>query len=244
MVKSTETGTRPNSVLCAVVARMPEARAGASGAAPAWMGESERARWTRLKPEAQAAFAAGRSLLREVLETATGVPARDWRVSAEPGREPRASAPGLAADAMRVSLSHRLGWLAVAVSDTAVGIDVEVGRPMRSDAAERAALMLAPGELVAWRTLSAEQREAALLVAWTAKEAWFKAALSQDAAWDFRRVVARACAPERANVRAWAAPPLHVAVCCSDSRELAELECAGLDPAARTGTFWHVGQAF
>ena len=211
-------------------------------AVPAWMGESERARWTRLKPEARALFAASRSVLRDLLETVTGVPARDWCVSAEPGCEPRASAPGLAAGAFRVSLSHRLGWCAAAVSDAAVGIDVEAARPSRSGPAERAALMLAPGELAHWCALSAGRREPALLTAWTAKEAWFKASPAGSAPWDFRRAAARACSPAAANVRVWEAPSLHVALSSGCAGELARAACAGLDAAA-TSTFWHVAHA-
>jgi phosphopantetheinyl transferase len=225
------------------IARLEDVSSSRDGSSPSWLGESERGRWKRLNPHAQAAFAASRALLRQLLEAATGVPAREWTVSAAPGCAPRASAPGAAADGVRASLSHRLGWVAAAVSDAAVGIDMECARPSRSDADERAALMLAPDELAAWKALAPAARESALLTCWTAKEAWFKAAPAQDAAWDFRRLAARACAPERANVRAWAAPPLHVAVCCSDPFALAQVDCAGLDPAARTSTFWCVGQA-
>jgi phosphopantetheinyl transferase len=205
------------------------------------MGEGERLRWAPLKPGAQAAFVACRALLRQLLEAVTGIPARDWTVSAVAGRAPHAGGPGLATPAPRVSLSHRLGWVAAAVSESAVGIDIEVARPARSEVAERAALMLASVELARWNTLAAERREAALLTAWTAKEAWFKASPAGDAAWDFRQVVAHPCAPAQANVRAWEAPPLHVAVCSGDARELAEAECAGL--AAAASTFWRVARA-
>jgi len=225
------------------VVRTPVAVPVPPTAAPAWMGESERARWTRLNTGARAAFAAGRALLRELLEAATSVPARDWSVSAEPGRPPRASAPGLAADAPCVSLSHRLGWVAAAVSGAPVGVDVEWMRPSRSEPAERAELILAPQERPAWDALPPAERESALLARWTAKEAWFKAAPLHEAVWDFRRLVARAGAPGHANVRVWRAASLHLAICSADARSLAEVGCEGIDPAHATSSFWHVGQA-
>lgn len=210
----------------------------ADAPAPAWLGASERARWATLAPSAGPGFVASRALLRRLLRTATGNASGDWSVSAEAGSEPVVEG----AAAVRASLSHRLGWVAAAVSDDAVGVDVEVARPSRADTPGRAALMLAAAEFAHWNALSPERRESALLTAWTAKEAWFKASPPHAAPWDFRQVVARACAPASANVRTWAAPPLHVAVCSANADDLARVDCAGLAPAA-TSTFWRVGRA-
>src|ERR1700712_3015447 len=81
--------------------------------------------------------AASRALLRELLQAATGVRASDWHVSGPAGIAPVARpAPGVRAEPVHVSLSHRLGWVAAAVSDAPVGIDVECERPPRSEAAE------------------------------------------------------------------------------------------------------------
>ncbi len=205
---------------------------------PAWLGAEERRRWTTLGAVRRREFAAGRRLLRDTLARATGLPADIWEISAQAGAAPLVQGPAT----VRASLSHRLGWMAAAVSDGAVGIDVEPARPPRSDPAGRAALMLAPAELVAWYALAPGLREAALRTAWTAKEAWFKASPPHTTAWDFRRVVARACAPADANVRVWEASPLHVAVCSVDARELARVECAGLGSIAAASTFWHVSR--
>jgi len=198
------------------------------GAAPAWLGESERGRWAALAGERRREFVAGRRLLRAVLAQATGIAPGQWDIAAPDAAAPRVRGPV----PLHASVSHRLGWVAAAVSDGAVGIDVEVARPGRGDPAGRAALMLAPGELAAWHALAADRRESALLAAWTAKEAWFKASAPGAAPWDFRRVRALASAPARANVRAWATGPLHVAVCSRDATALARLACEGLDPAA------------
>ncbi len=217
------------------IARVPAA---AGQAMPAWFGESERRRWATLPPRSHAAFVASRALLRELLASATGV--ADWDVTAEAGVAPAARAAGHAG-AIHASLSHRLGWVAAAVADTAVGIDVECDRPARGDPHERAALMLAPEETAAWGAVAAADREHALLARWTAKEAWFKAQPPQSAPWDFRRVHARAgdARDARANVRAWRAPGVHVAVCCEPAA-LADVGCDGM-PADSVESWWQVG---
>jgi phosphopantetheinyl transferase len=210
-------------------------------AMPSWLGGSERRRWAALSPAARHAFVASRALLRELLQSATAIPAEAWDVSAEAGVAPVARASAAAGIVVHASLSHRLGWVAAAVADSAVGVDVECDRPARSDPGERAALMLSPGELNAWRSLAAAAREDALLARWTAKEAWFKACPPDAAPWDFRRVHARACAfaDAGANVRTWRASPVHVALCCADPRAPAAARCDGL-PSAGDEAAWHV----
>ena len=232
-------------MLRVAVGRIPDAPDAGDGAAPAWLGHAEQRRWTRLSPVSRGEFVASRALLRELLQAATGVPAQRWDVSAEAGMAPVARTDSVAvpAAAPHVSLSHRLGWIAAAVAGVRVGVDVECDRPTRSDPAERAALMLAASELPAWRVLAADEREADLLTRWTAKEAWFKASPPDTAPWDFRHVVARACAPAQANVRTWRSPPLHVAVCCADAQALAGAVCEGVSAAAAAGAYWHVARA-
>jgi len=146
-----------------------------------------------------------------------------------------------------VSLAHRLGWVAAAVADAAlgpVGIDVECEHPARSDPGERAALMLCARELAAWSVLAPGERADALLRAWVAKEAWFKSAPAGTAPWDFRRVAVAASAPANANLRVWSGAGLHLGVCCADAGALAAAHCAGVDAAGvHAATFWRVAQA-
>jgi 4'-phosphopantetheinyl transferase len=210
--------------------------------APGWMGESEQRRWVGLSPSARREFLASRVLLRELLRAATGIPVDAWEVSAERGTAPlaRARRRQVGMDAIHVSLSHRLGWVAAAVASAPVGVDVECERPMRTDPAERAALMLSHGEIAAWQALAPQEQQGALLTRWTAKEAWFKASPPELARWDFRRVAARASTRAGANVRGWATPALHVALCCADAQALAAAECGGLSSPAADESFWHV----
>lgn len=232
-------------MLRVAVARIPDSRAGGDEPAPAWMGESERARWNGLPAAARREFAASRTLLRELLQAATGLADEAWVVSAEANSAPvaRAVRGRAAAGGINASLSHRLGWVAAAICEGSVGVDIECERPPRSDPRERAALMLSPAEFERWQALPGDELEAALLTAWTVKEAWFKASPPDAAPWDFRRVVACACDPERANVRAWTAASLHVAVCCDDAAALAAAACNGLDDAAARTSFWRVERA-
>jgi 4'-phosphopantetheinyl transferase EntD len=206
--------------------------------APAWLGVSERRRWEVLTGERRREFAAGRRVLRDTLALVTGRTAGEWDIAAEDGAGPVVRGPAR----VHASVSHRLGWVAAAVSDAPVGVDLELARPSRSDAAARAALMLGSTELATWRALAPERREAALLTAWTAKEAWFKANPPGAVPWDFRCVVARACAPAQANVRVWDAPPLHVAVCTDDPGELARVACEGV-AAGASSACWRVSRA-
>jgi phosphopantetheinyl transferase len=215
-------------------------------AVPDGFGDAERARWASMAPAARAPFVAGRCLLRRVLEGATGVAGREWRLSATAGRapvaSPRAEPATVGLRAPSVSLAHRLGWVAAAVgSPGAVGVDVECDRPPRSPARERAELMLSAGELVRWSALPEPAREAALLRAWVAKEAWFKAMPAGAAPWDFRRLQALPSTPHRANVRLWEAPPVRVALCHDAAAALAAARCdapAGLGFGGRS--FWRV----
>jgi len=232
-------------MLRVAIARVHDEPIAGGDVAPAWMGDAELRRWTALSPAAQREFVASRALLRGLLHAATGVPRDGWRVSAEAGTAPVASPlhTAIPEAAVHVSLSHRLGWVAAAACDTAVGVDIEHARPARSDSAERAALMLSSSELPAWHALSPDERESALLTCWTAKEAWFKASPPATAPWDFRQVIARACAPARANVRVWDAGPLQVAVYCADALALARAECEGLAAALARSSFWQVDSA-
>ena len=229
-------------MLRVAIAPTRDAPQAGDGAAPGWMGAAERRRWTGLTATARREFAASRALLRALLQEATGLPADAWDVSAQAGTAPvaRPARHDGSAGAPSASLSHRLGWVAAAVADGPVGIDLECRRPARSDPAERAALMLSFAELPAWQALAPAEREPALLARWVAKEAWFKASPPATAPWDFRRIVARRCAPAHANVRVWEAPSLHVAVCCADARALAEADCKGLDAATARSSFWHL----
>jgi phosphopantetheinyl transferase len=211
------------------------------------MGAGERQRWTASTGAGRRAFVASRRLLRELLAEATGLAADGWQVSAEAGSAPLASRlDSERAAAPQVSIAHRLGWVAVAVGTPdggPVGVDIECERVARSDPAERAALVMPCGELARWHALAAGRREAALLDAWVAREAWFKAA-GGGAPWDFRRLAVEPADAADANVRLWASGGVHVALCARDAAALAAAACEGWPGAAavRSST-WRVRAA-
>ena len=213
-------------------------------AAPAWLGEAERRRWTGLTDASRRAFAASRRLLRDALGEVTGMSADGWEVSAEAGSAPLARRlGGESVRAPRVSIAHRLGWVAVAVGSAdggAIGVDIECERPAPGGSAGRAALMMPAGELERWLALDAGEREPALLRAWVAREAWFKAA-GAGAPWDFRRLVVEPGDAPDANVRTWSAGPVHVALSAGDPAALAAASCLGWPQGtvARSST-WRV----
>jgi phosphopantetheinyl transferase len=220
------------------------ARVDASDGETGWMSASERQRCTALAASRRPAFVASRRLLRQALAQATGLPAAGWQVSAEAGAAPKAGRADLAsARVPQLSLAHRLGWVAVAVGAAdggAIGVDVECDRPGRADLAGRAALALSAAELAAWLTLDDVRREPALLRAWVAREAWFKAA-GGDAAWDFRRLACAPCEAAQANVRIWEAGGVRVALCARDPNALAAATCDGWpDGAAVQASAWRV----
>ena len=87
---------------------------------------------------------------------------------------------------------------------------------------------------------AASEREAALLRAWVAREAWFKAA-GAGAPWDFRRLDCEPCDAADANVRVWESRTLRVALCARDGGALAAASCGAWPRASdvRSST-WRV----
>ena len=216
-----------------------------NGTAPAWLGDDERRRFATLSVSGRSAFVASRRLLRDVLEEVTGRDADGWQVSAAAGVAPVASRrDGEPIGAPRVSLAHRLGWVAAAVGAAeggAIGVDIECDRASRSDPADRAALLLAGDELARWHALDAARRTPALLHAWVAREAWFKAA-GDGAPWDFRRLSCEPASAADANVRVWETHGLRVALCVHDAVARAQAACDGWPEGQYlTSTGWRVG---
>lgn len=129
-----------------------------------------------------------------------GVPAAGdaWSRHAGGASRPPAAEPHL-------SLSHTRGFAAIALcADAGIGVDIERtgdARQLESVAAEA----FEPGELRAWRSLPASERENALLMAWTRKEAVLKA-LGSGLAGGLRSVVLDAGGTLRA-LSPWAGDP-------------------------------------
>ena len=81
--------------------------------------------------------------------------------------------PVLLDQAVQFNASHSGEWLALAIADVPVGIDIESLAKSRRWSA-LAAQVLTPEELLAWQSIPTADQPRALLTRWTLKEAWLK----------------------------------------------------------------------
>lgn len=150
---------------------------------PDWLSEGERARLTTLRhPGRRAEFLACRFALRYLLAAAYGTAVDYWRLDAPSGRAPCLDAKhhGMqAAQSTYLSLSHSDDWLACAVAQYPVGIDLEI-RDLHNSARLGDPLLLASiactptetAQMQALQSKGAQQRYFMRL--WSMKEAYFK----------------------------------------------------------------------
>jgi phosphopantetheinyl transferase len=180
-----------------------------------WLSESEAERVATLRHAGRRAqYLAGHWLARVLLARAFGGVPMQWRLRERKGQPPEVQGRG---DALRVSISHAGEWLAVAVADAPVGIDIEVNTRVLDDAVEP--LLREPGE--APGSLDAGTR----LRRWVAKEAWIKR--DHGSALPARLQALRLW--PGADVRLWRHAELHLAlaVAVADPGMPASLEVAG-----------------
>lgn len=173
----------------------------------------ERARARRLRSAAKRArFVAGRTVLRRLLETYTGSPARVLRFHYNPHGKPALPGKGLA---FNFSHTENLALLAVA-ADREVGIDIE-HRDRNIHVGLLARHILTPQEAAAFGRMPPARRRADLLATWTRKEAYVKAlgVGFSRALNSFSVAVPAACEPARlelddqaGNPQAWTFLPL------------------------------------
>ncbi|SMF97095.1 4'-phosphopantetheinyl transferase [Methylomagnum ishizawai] len=141
----------------------------------ACLAPDEHARAARLRsPEGRAAFVWTRAHLRVLLGAYLGCGPLD--IAFEPGAYGKPRLAGSAEDRGLVfNVSHTGGAAALAFArDTALGVDIEAGRPHR-DLERLAAFCLAPAELAVWQGLAPDARPAAFTRLWVCKEAFVKA---------------------------------------------------------------------
>lgn len=115
-----------------------------------------------------------RALVRSLLAEYTGIPAQDWRFSANQYGRPEIVSPASFRH-LSFNLSHTEGLLACAISlDRTVGVDVEkVNQAIDPD--ELAPLIFAPPELARWAAASSHKKRDTFFALWTLKEAYLKA---------------------------------------------------------------------
>lgn len=131
-----------------------------------WLSPTEQTRLQRLKiPSRRNQYLSGHWLARCLLAQQHGGQASDWMLQERPSLPPLV----IGHETNRyLSLSHSGDWIACALSDQPVGIDIEQRLPPRDALLRFQHLLLAAGELP--DTLSVDE----LLQRWVAKEAWIK----------------------------------------------------------------------
>lgn len=147
------------------VARIAEVIARAPVDAATWLSPSERERGAQLQvPARRDQFLSGRWLTRELLAEHAGGHAIDWTL-----QERRSLPPAVVGPAFMplLSLSHSGDWIAVAIADRPIGIDLEQRRP-------REALHRFESLLRATDDVEGELDTDTLLQRWVTKEAWIK----------------------------------------------------------------------
>jgi 4'-phosphopantetheinyl transferase len=116
---------------------------------------------------ARGAFLRRRALSRRVVAGRLGVAPESVEIGHAPSGAPRVLAP---ASALKISVSGRGDFCAVAMAEAPIGVDIEPSR-----AIEPPWSLLHPNERKALEVLTGAARADAFLSLWTAKEAYLKA---------------------------------------------------------------------
>ena len=208
------------------VARVARVLADAPPDPAAWLSESERERLAQLRHAARRdQYLAGHWLTRALLARAFGGVAMQWHL-----RERRGLAPEVQGHAhVHVSISHAGEWLAAAVADVPIGIDLELrGRvldaaldPLLRNADE------APGSLDA----DAQLRR------WVAKEAWIKREGGSALPGRLDRLRLHAAPVNQADVRIDSHDEFHLALAVARDCRVARPDDPVLVPTAAFSVF-------
>ncbi|WP_394789535.1 4'-phosphopantetheinyl transferase family protein [Rhodoferax sp.] len=199
-----------------------------------WLSESEHGRLALITASTRRSqFLAVRWLLRRALSLYTGKSDSFWALGAT-----AAGAPVLLSHPdIHLSLSHSADWAACAVSDAAVGVDIEAPERLR-DTRRLASAVYSEAELRSAEGLGPISAEQQFYRIWTLKEAWLK---SHGEVLDLARLPAvhTCAAPEgEANARVWQSAGANLALVADPK---AVLHSDGWADAAVS--YWHVGSA-
>ena len=188
--------------LCRVkVVMLLDALAEAEAAGTAWLGKEEQRRLATLTaPLRRQQYLAGHWLVRRL---AGGDP-EDWVWSAKPGQTPVLDHQGTGLR-LHASLSHSGPWVAAAIADAPLGLDLEApGRPRDWSGLSR--FVFSEEE----RARLDGKRDAALVSAffevWTLKEAWGKRSGAGLQPAQARLMAARPADAEDAEALSWVLP--------------------------------------
>lgn len=191
-----------------------------------WLSTPERERVAGLRVETRRRqYLCGHWLVRELVAERTGVAASACQLEQRRGQAPRLTQPDAG---LSVSISHSGEWIAAAVADAAVGVDIELQSRTHH-------LQSIAGDLLAVGEAPQQADATQLLQRWVAKEAWIKC--SHGAALPGRLGEIRLHAVDRdgANVCVCSSAELFLGLAC-----LAGVAHVGSSDAAQALSWWRV----
>jgi len=219
----------PRSDVYLAIARSAEVLQRLPIAHPKWLSESERERLQSLRvAERRDHYLAGHWLVRELLVQA--FPAASPRVTRPENwslRETKSQAPCVIGhSSLRLSISHSGNWIAAAVAEQPVGIDIEQ-RPRALDPAIHN-LLLGPNEV------AGDIDNDELLERWVVKEAWLKMRGISALPERLRLLEMREVGDEPGDVISFRGEHFHFAVAAAQNTTLTWTNGT---PVVRTGAF-------
>jgi 4'-phosphopantetheinyl transferase len=196
--------------------------------------QSERERWQSFGSDLRRKeFLSGHWLVRQLLLRTVGGSLADWQLESVAGQPPRL----VGHPELFLSLSHSKGWLAAAVSDTAVGIDIEQNIA-KSNILNKLDIVANNHEKHQIPLHPDPADQARLFTqGWVLKEAWLK---QQGCGMDYalmRKLVYMPAAAGKANAQSWdlAGLNLHLALVGTDAGR-----CRPENPALQGGHYWQI----
>ena len=199
------------------VARVEHILADLPSALGTWLSESEQTRLQRLKvANRRDQFLSGHWLVRSLLSKQFGKPASDWQLLERTNLPPAV----LDFDDVQISISHSGDWIAAAISNSAIGIDLEQRRA-RDGLLRFQHLLLAQDE--APDSLDLDQ----LLQRWVAKEAWVKRQHGSALPEQLAELKLLPASPESASVQIYCSAAFYLAITAQADPALWHVDLAG-----------------
>jgi 4'-phosphopantetheinyl transferase len=175
------------------VSRITEVLATFPGEPRSWLSPSEQTRLQRLQIASRRdQYLSGHWLVRCLLAEQYGGNPEDWLLQERPSLPPAVTGHE---DDIHLSLSHSADWIACAISNAPIGIDIEQRQPPREALHRFEHLLLAEGDLPG--TLNTDE----LLQRWVVKEAWIKRHHGSALPEHLAALKSRRVDPRQANVR-------------------------------------------
>jgi len=139
-----------------------------------WLTDSERQKLTQLlAPRRRLQFLVGHGLVRQLLAAQYGGdPWHDWPLDA-PTNGPPCLLSQTRQSGLKVALSHSAAWVAAAVSNSALGLDVETPNERRSLQTMLGSIGTRE-EQVTFNAIAPSDQAREFYRIWTLKEAWLK----------------------------------------------------------------------